>query len=292
MVAPETVFPEDIEYTINQLLLEDAADMWTTMSRLASRFRTWTTPAMLRTVVIRLRDDWAKRIDDFFLPHARFIEVLAIDLPATRGFLSGEELSCIRRLLRGSECVRHLAVSWHIWEQLASECGSLQLVSLYLIWDGAYDILPPSMNGSEYRAPLTDITIYAPPQLETRWADLGWAEFYLPGTIMEDLPKLTHMTYATSREVPTLVDFYKEDIVVMWVLVDSPTRFLRDTVENQIQIDMQLHPNASTSYLRSSSEILGQWLAKMEGNPSVLDASSPGWIGRGEWNPSIFGPYN
>ncbi|KAJ7642394.1 hypothetical protein DFH06DRAFT_1301661 [Mycena polygramma] len=284
---PDPRFPQDIEQIITEMLLDEERDMAGTMSRVAARFYHWSKTKALHTVVVHYRPDWTKRISELFIPNAAFIRILAIDLPLTRGRLTNEELSLIQRLLQASDGVIHLAVSWHIWEHFGSECGSMHLQSLYLIWDVVYNIPPPSSEHLKHRSTLREITIYAPPQLDgSEWP---WAETYMLATIIEECPNITHVAYATSRHVPDIGFYSRGDSGfdggphVMWVLVDSPTKFLDYPAEKEIFEDEALYPNSSTSYLRFSSEILGEWLAKMEGKTSVLDASSAGWTGRGEW---------
>ncbi|KAJ7652347.1 hypothetical protein DFH06DRAFT_1299589 [Mycena polygramma] len=302
--SPEPWFPEVIEQIITEMLLDKEKDMAGTMSRVALRFYIWwvkyylrcsalivelfrSKPKSLHTVVVHHRQDWTKRVSEFFIPNAGFIQILGLDLPSTRGRLTNDELLLIQRLLQASEGVTHLAVSWHIWEHFASECGSMHLQSLYLIWDGAYNIPPPSSEHLEHRSTLRDITIYAPPQLDgSEWP---WAETYTLATIIEECPNITHVAYATSRHVPD-VGFYslgESDSdggpQVMWALVDSSAKFLDYPAEKEIFEDEALYPNFSTSYLRFSSEVLREWLAKMEGKPGVLDACSAAWTGRGEW---------
>ncbi|KAJ6553150.1 hypothetical protein B0H19DRAFT_1263554 [Mycena capillaripes] len=128
---PELALPEDIERAITEMLLSETRDMCGTVSLVASRFNTWSKPFKFRTVIVRQRKSWMKRISRVLLPNAHFIRVLAVDLPSERGQLPEKESFHIQRLLDASTHVSHLAVVWHIWAHLPRECGALQLESLY-----------------------------------------------------------------------------------------------------------------------------------------------------------------
>ncbi|KAJ6571239.1 hypothetical protein B0H19DRAFT_658519 [Mycena capillaripes] len=271
-MQPPPTFPEDVERIITEALLENATNMSGTMALVAPRFRVWCKPTIFSTVVVRRRDNWMERIGGLFLPNASFIRVLAIDLPGTRNLLSPEELSRIRRFLHAAKRVLHLAVVWHIWEQFGADWGVLQLRSLYLIWDGAFGISSPSLANLQHPAKLTDITIYAPVELEAPSTG-PFADFCLPGTILEDCINLACLTYASNRP-PFDFGNLSEDIArVMWVLVDSSERFLSLASEEMVSMDQQVHPNFFTAHMRFSHEVLGHWLAKMEGNQSLLSAN-------------------
>ncbi|KAJ7656799.1 hypothetical protein DFH06DRAFT_1473420, partial [Mycena polygramma] len=82
LVPSSPKFPEDLERTITEVLLNDAADMCGTMSLLASRFHAWAIPFAFHTVVIHQRDDWMQRISECFLPNANTIHVLVLHLPS------------------------------------------------------------------------------------------------------------------------------------------------------------------------------------------------------------------
>ncbi|KAJ7663313.1 hypothetical protein DFH06DRAFT_1395524, partial [Mycena polygramma] len=267
-MAPEveSVFPDDIERLITDMLLDDRVEMWGTMSLVALRFRAWTKSRVFRTVVVALRDDWTKRISELFLPNANHIRILAIDLPSTRGRLSNEESTLILRLLQASDGVQHLAVSWHLWEDFSSECGRLKIESLYLIWDGAYGIPPLTLDNLQHPLTLKDITMYAPPDLKGPGSAL-W--FFLPETITEEYcPNLAFLTYAVSEQ-PIDIEVFGPDLRgVMWVLVDRPTKRL-GIQESDL---LWMH---KSRYLASSGTVLGEWLAKMEGRRSVLEHPSP-----------------
>ncbi|KAJ7635449.1 hypothetical protein DFH06DRAFT_1303013 [Mycena polygramma] len=273
-MAPEVepMFPEDIERLITEMLLDNGVEMWGTMSLVAMRFRAWTKHRILRTVVVALRDDWTKRISELFLPNANLIRILAIDLPSTRGRLSNEQSTLIRRLLRASDGVQHLGISWHLWEDFSSECGRLKIESLYLIWDGAYGVPPLTLDNLQHPLTLKDITMYAPPDLKGPGSAL-W--FFLPETITEDCPNLAFLTYAVSEQ-PIDIDCFGSDLEgVMWVLVDTPTKRLDTVNMDMLWMGKYDCPNYSSRYLSFSSQVLGEWLAKMEGRRSVLEHPPP-----------------
>ncbi|KAJ7635454.1 hypothetical protein DFH06DRAFT_1336484 [Mycena polygramma] len=250
----DPAFPEDIERHITELLLDNVGDMWRVMSCVAFRFRVWTKPTMFRTL---------------FLRNANFIQILAIDLPSTRGNLSDAGLTQISQLLQASEGVRHLAVSWHIWEHFASECGRLKIGSVYLIWDGTHDLSEPPLDKIQHPLSLTEFTMYAPPANTTR---VDW--FYFPVTITEDFPNLVRLTYAVSEQ-PDIHGYGEYLEGVMWVLVDRPTKRLdSSTTEFIWQLKVE-YLNYFTAYLRCPNQVLGEWLAKMEGRRSVLEHPPP-----------------
>ncbi|KAJ7670230.1 hypothetical protein B0H17DRAFT_1086127 [Mycena rosella] len=276
MPGPPPRFPEDIERAINDALLHDARDMCGTMSLVASRFYAWTKPITFRTVVVRRHDDWTKRISNLLLPNAGFIRALAIDLPSPR--LSDDELSHIRQLLEASQRVRHLAVGWNVWARFYPECGSLQLESLYLIWDRAHPASPPSLKHLQHPAELKDLTIYAPPDPRNPTPFRPWGELFLPATA--HCPNLAYVTYAADRTPVPTVGSLCEDLSnlqgAMFVLVDIPDKFVNEESEDELlKDDKEAYPNFSTAYLCHSSQVLGEWLAKIEGRPSVLEHPPP-----------------
>ncbi|KAJ6562765.1 hypothetical protein DFH09DRAFT_489463 [Mycena vulgaris] len=276
-IIPASTFPEDIERAITDVLLDDARDMRGTMSLVASRFHVWTKPITFRTAVVRQHKDWTKRISDLLLPNASFIRVLAINLPGTGGKLSEEELSHIQRLLEASDGVNHLAVGWYIWAHFRRECGSLQLRSLYLIWDRAYGILPPSLDNLEHPTQLKDLTVYAPHDLKYMALWRSWGELYIPETAR--CTNLAYVTYAADRPIHTVGSLYQEIPHiqgVMFVLVDIPGEYPNEEEELAItKLDKKMYPNFSTAYLRFSGYLLAEWVAKMEGGPSVLEHPPP-----------------
>ncbi|KAJ7261059.1 hypothetical protein C8J57DRAFT_1336959 [Mycena rebaudengoi] len=283
---PKSIFPEDVERAINDVLLSEARDMCGTMARVASRFYAWTKPIAFHTVVVRRHNNWTRRISDLLLPNVRFIRVLAIDLRGTREGLSDEELSHIRQLLEASvQHVRHLAVVWSIWARLHHECGALQLGSLYLIWDGAAHIPLPSLKHLQYPTALKDLTVYAPDNIRTPRAFRPWGELYVPAT--EHCPNLVYVTYAADRTpIPTVASLCDEAPHLkgtMFVLVNISEQYVNeDTEDALVKDDKEMYPNFSTAYLRFSSQVLGQWLEKMEGRPSVLEHPPPRSVDDGE----------
>ncbi|KAJ6597031.1 hypothetical protein DFH09DRAFT_109596 [Mycena vulgaris] len=276
--SPKPTFPEDIEQAINDVLLKDARDMCGTMSLVASRFHAWTKPITFRSVVVHRHNNWTTRISDLLLPNASFIRVLAIDLPFTRGQLSDEELSHIRRLLEASGRVRHLAVTWNIWAHFHLECGFLQLESLYLIWDKFHPISPPSLKHLQHPSTLKDLTVYAPPDLHNPTPFRPWGDLFLPET--DHCPNLAYVTYAADRTPIPTVGTLCEDLPglkgAMFVLVDMPEKYMNEEEEDEmVKDDKALYANFSTAYARFSRQLLGEWLAKIEGRRSVLEHPPP-----------------
>ncbi|KAJ7208015.1 hypothetical protein GGX14DRAFT_567314 [Mycena pura] len=278
--TPKPAFSEDVERAINNVLLnDDARDMRGTMSLVASRFHAWTKPITFHTVVVRQHNDWTGRINDLLLPNASFIRVLALNLPSIGGPLSDDELSHIRLLLEASTQTRHLAVSWNVWARLHLECGSLPLESLYLIWDKFHPTSPPSLKHLQHLAKLTDLTIYAPPDPRNPTPFRPWGEFFLPSTA--HLTNLTYVTYAADRTpIPTIGSLCEDVKGAMFVLVDTPEQYVNEESEDDlIKDDSEAYPNFSTTYLRYSSQVLGEWVAKVEGRKSLLEHPPPRAVG-------------
>ncbi|KAJ7821759.1 hypothetical protein B0H14DRAFT_2830323 [Mycena olivaceomarginata] len=249
-------FPEDIERAINQVLLDDAPEMCATMSLVASRFYAWTKPITFRTVIVRRHSDWTKRINDILLPNASFIRCLAIP-----GQLSGAELSHVRQLLDSARQVLHLAVTWSLWAQLPRECGALSLESLYLIWDSESHILFPSLKLLQRPSALRDLTISAPADLHDLTSFRTWGELYLPDTA--HCTRLAYVTYAADRYTSPTVGSLCEDI-------PSLQGAMGGEEDEMITDDVAVYSRFSTAYLPRASQVLGEWVAKMEGRPSVL----------------------
>ncbi|KAJ6562745.1 hypothetical protein DFH09DRAFT_1279117 [Mycena vulgaris] len=273
--SPEPAFPEDIERAITDVLLDDARDMCGTMSLVASRFYAWSKPITFRTVVVHRHKDWTKWISDLSLLNASFIRVLVLNISFTRDTLSDEELSRIRRLLEAAGGVRHLAVHWNIWAHFHRECGSLQLESLYLIWDGVHGIPRPSLSHLQHPARLKDLTVYAPPDLRYMIHWRSWGELYLPAT--KHCVNLAYVTYAADRPILPLGSVCADPRIkgAMFLLVNNPQKYAVEEEDVLIQVNMESYPNFSTAYLPSARQVLGEWLAKMEGRRSVLHHPPP-----------------
>ena len=224
------------------------------------------------TVVVRRRNNWMKRVSAFVLPNASLIRVLALDLAFTQEFTRGQhsddELELIRQLLGASTRVSHLAATWNIWAHLDHECGALQLESLYLIWDGAFHrfegprgIHPPSLQHLQHPAALKDLTVYAPPDIvngpKPQWRIYGGCCF--PDT--SHCPNITYETYAAPH--------------IPWpFMLRSRTRTMFVCVgytEDGLISQTAIFPHIQMACVRSWSQVLDEWLAKMEGKPSVLD---------------------
>ncbi|KAF9041991.1 hypothetical protein BDZ89DRAFT_1060032 [Hymenopellis radicata] len=277
----ERRFPEDIERAINEALLKDldARDMRATMSLVAFRFHEWTKRIMFSTVIIRRRNNWTQRISELLVPNASSIRILVLNLHFTEGTLSDYELSHIRRLLEAAEGVRYLAVPWNLWARLSREFGSLQLESLYLIWDGTHPARPPSLKNLQHPALLTDLTMYAPPDPENPTPFRSGGERFLRLADTRRCPKLAYVTYAADRTPGPTVGSLCEDIPTlsgaMFVLVDIPAKYLDEEEDELVKDDKEMYPNFSTAYLPFSSQVLGEWVSKVEGRPSVLEHPAP-----------------
>ncbi|KAJ6456561.1 hypothetical protein C8R47DRAFT_1165361 [Mycena vitilis] len=270
-------FPEAVERTINDALLNDDKEMCGTMSLLASRFHTWTKPVTFQTVVVRRHDNWTRRIIELLLPNASIIRTLAIDMPLAQGGpISDDELSHLRALIEASDGIRHLAVVWSIWARLNREFGSLRLESLYLIWDRTHPATPPSLTHLQHSAALTDLAVYAPPDISNPTPFRPWGELYLPDTAR--CVNLSYVVYAADRTPIPTVGSLCEDIpglkAAMFVLVDIPEKYA-DSEDDMVTEDKEVYPNFSTAYVRYSHQVLDQWLAKMEGRDNVLDHPPP-----------------
>ncbi|KAF7348770.1 hypothetical protein MVEN_01396500 [Mycena venus] len=286
-IIPEPRFPEDIERVIHSVLLDDPTNlnMCGTMSLVASRFYTWTKSFTFRTAVVRRSNDWIARIRDLLLPNARFIRILAINLSFHQGYArcppSDEEAAYIRQLLEASDGVRHLAVSWNIWAQFPHECGSLQIESLYLLWEGIFDVPPPSLDQLQHPAKLTDLTVYAPPDRFNPVYWNAWGENVLPSVahLAAHFANLAYVTYATDRwTIPSVADLCENPGIkaVMFVTVNIPEDIMNEAEEDEmLKSDMEHYANFSTAYLPRGGQVLGEWLARMEGRQSVLEHPPP-----------------
>ncbi|KAJ7806904.1 hypothetical protein B0H13DRAFT_1929365 [Mycena leptocephala] len=209
-----------------------------------------TNPIAFHTVVLRQHNDWMRRIRDSLLLSASFIRVLAIDLPFTCDDLSDEELSLIGQLLEISQGIRHFAVVRHI--------RTLQLESLYLMWDGFFGIPePPWENQGLYDAraikssqPMFSVVVF-PVNLDRRLSQ----------------PLLLHLRIL-ARPNPRRV---------MFVIVGPAEKSLDDSDEDSKQMiwaEDQTNANVYTLYLEST-ELLVEWVAKGEGRRSALEHPPP-----------------
>ncbi|KAJ7792895.1 hypothetical protein B0H13DRAFT_2393853 [Mycena leptocephala] len=246
------------------------------MSLVASRFHAWTKPKRFYTVIVRRHDDWMQRISDCLLPNACFVRILALDLAFTqdwcRGQLSSEELTLIQQFLESARQVKHLAVTWNIWAQLQHECGALQLESLYLIWDGAFNIFPagkirpPVLDHLQYPAVLEHLTVSAPTALDnpTPWAPLG-GRLYLPATMQ--CVKLTSVTYATARLPGGGLGLDVKYTMLVLLERTEPEEWEQE----DIQKDKENNPNYSVVCMPDWDQVLVAWVAKTEGRESILN---------------------
>jgi hypothetical protein len=216
------------------------------------------------------------------LPNASFIRVLALDLPLSEGKLTDDELSLIRRLLlESTERLRHLAVVWHLWTHFHAECGSLHLESLYLIWDRAWSpsnpLSPPTLGNLQHPAELKDLTFYAPPNLTNPVQRLPVGTLYTPAT--NHCPNLEYLTYVADRMPAPTVGFFCGDPRIKGVMFVRTDGDEEEEVGSFIAGDKRFFPNLSTAYLPSSSQGLGEWLAKLEGRRSVFTHPPPRAMG-------------
>ncbi|KAF9041992.1 hypothetical protein BDZ89DRAFT_1109651 [Hymenopellis radicata] len=245
-------FPEDIERAINEALLKDldARDMRATMSLVAFRFHEWTKRIVFSTVIIRRRNNWMQRISELLVPNASSVRILALNLRSIEGTLSDYELSHIRRLVEAAEGVRHLAVPWSLWTRLSREFGSLQLESLYLIWDGTLPARAPSLKDLQHPALLTDLTIYAPPDPENLTPFRSIGVLFLQRT--DHCPKLAYVTYAADRMPEPTVGSLCDDIPTlsgaMFVLVNMHPEYSDPEEYEMVKEDKERYPNFSTAY--------------------------------------------
>ncbi|KAJ7165962.1 hypothetical protein C8R46DRAFT_1192453 [Mycena filopes] len=288
------MFPEDLEREICEILLDDVREMGGTISLVASRFNAWTKPIKFHTVVVRRHDNWMQRMNECLLPNSAFIRVLVLDLPFNRRValdpmkwsdvrrfnkdrarcvFSDEELTSIRRLLSAAANVRHLAVTWNIWAYLEEECGTLRLQSLYLIWDRAFldietDVEAPELNKLQHPAALEDITMFAPASLDPQYSGWHWPGCYLPD--MARCANLAYVTYAASFVIfPSRPERFKG-----YMSVAVSEREV-DITEEEEDFRMQGHANFATLHMRTLSEVLREWLNKVEGRESMLEHPPP-----------------
>ncbi|KAJ7174386.1 hypothetical protein C8R46DRAFT_1031073 [Mycena filopes] len=255
--AADPTLPQDLEREICEVLLEDARDMYATISLVAPRFHAWAKHIKFHTVVVRRHNDWVQRINECVLPNAEFIRVLVLDLPFR------DDKPCPAQRLAG---VRHLAVTWKIWKCLARECGALHLQSLYVIWDGvSFDVEAAkgkalTLKRLQHPAALKALTVYAPLSVEPHRTG---ADMYFPATT--NCTSLAYVTYA-ARRVVLEPGWAPENFkgVMSVGLMELPKNIAAEEEQKK------KYPNFSTVYLDSLEELLQQWLNKMEGRDSRL----------------------
>ncbi|KAJ7611767.1 hypothetical protein FB45DRAFT_1037406 [Roridomyces roridus] len=278
-------FPQDVERLINETLLDDSRVMCSSMALVASRFYAWTKQLRGRTVVVRRRDgyDWMQRITEYLLPNASLARTLAINLPFTsEGPMPETELAYIRNLLQASRGVVSLAVTWNIWARLSSECGSLPLGNLYLIWDGWGGGLripraEPSLVNLLHPDTLLELTIYSPPDLQNPTPFRSIANFYVPD--IAPCANLKYVSYAVDRPpTPNICLLCKErpSLRTRFVLV-MPEAWVSDRALSDMLVEMnkEWYPTFSNTWLPSFDHVLAEWLKKAEGRESVLDHPEP-----------------
>ncbi|KAJ7172175.1 hypothetical protein C8R46DRAFT_1085020 [Mycena filopes] len=278
MAGPTTLEPvltEDMERTVNEVLLKETRGMCGVMSLVASRFYTWTKPITFHTVIVRPRKNWVQRINDCLLPNAHLIHVLVLDLPnivgkETRARFSDEEVAAIARLLRAAERVKHLVVTWNIWAHLEHECGAIPVESLYLMWDGAMYVDRPDLNNLQYPSSLQDLTVYAHRNLGQRgfslFSQLSSTQNYCPQT--SHCTNLAYVAYATDSATGVKVGGFGLK-GSMFIRVGS-TFLTAEEEDERIKEEKERYPDFSTAYVGSRKELLAEWVAKVEGRPSIL----------------------
>ncbi|KAJ6517318.1 hypothetical protein C8R47DRAFT_1063006 [Mycena vitilis] len=269
--APRSsTLPEDLERLINEVVLKDSRDMCATMSLVASRFYFWTKPFQIHTVVIHQRDDWIQRVSDYFLPNASAIRTLVLNLPYKHIYtreIPANELSLLRGLLEASGGVRHLAVTWNIWAELSTQSGALHVESLYLIWDGEFDADFPSLDHLQHPTALKDLTVYGPPSDREHVRFQIDVECFLPSTMGCD--NLAYITYVAHR-VPPIGLRYPEGKSAMLVRLHRTE--LSGSDRGQIRrIEERGHQHFSTVCVFDDSQVLIEWVTKVEGRQSVLN---------------------
>ncbi|KAJ6562748.1 hypothetical protein DFH09DRAFT_1315823 [Mycena vulgaris] len=146
------------------------------------------------------------------------------------------------------------------------------------MWDRVHYIPPPSLEKLLHPSKLKDLTVYAPPDLHAAKSFRSWAELYLPAKA--HCINLAYVTYAADRPSHVLA-FMCGEIphikVVMFIRVDVPEKWPENEL---IKEDKKVYPNFSTAWVGFSDQLLGEWVAKMEGRPSVLEHPPPHAIPR------------
>ncbi|KAJ7174541.1 hypothetical protein C8R46DRAFT_1252184 [Mycena filopes] len=270
----QPVFPQDIERTINEVLLKETRGMCGVMSLVASRFYAWTIPITFHTVIVHPHKNWMQRINEYLLPNANLIHVLVLALPNTVGHreraqFSDKEVAAIAQLLQAAERVKHLAVTWNIWAHLEHACGTIPVESLYLMWDGVLYVDPPNLGNLQHPSALKDLTFHAPHNLGLR----GCSSFgmwktrnYCPQT--RHCPNLAYVAYATASATPIGVRGFG---LTGFMFVRVGSRVLTAEEESKrIKEEKERDPIFSTAYVGSTRELLEEWVAKVEGQPSIL----------------------
>ncbi|KAJ7758462.1 hypothetical protein DFH07DRAFT_772471 [Mycena maculata] len=264
--TPQPTFPQDIERAINEVLLSDTRDMCSTMSLVALRFS------------VCWDYDWMRRIQDCFLPNAGLIRILVLDLAFSQRFvrsqLTEDQFSLVRQLLEASERVRHLAVTWNIWAHLQRKCGALRLQSLYLIWDNAWDVQPPTLEHLQHPSTLEDLTLYTPHDLCDPHGFRPFGRLYLPATT--HCVNLAYVTYAADRMAGSFAHARLKGAILALVGAEE----LDEWAIESIWRERRQYPVFSTVDIPSTEELLKEWVAKMEGRGSVLENRPHRIVGR------------
>ncbi|KAJ7100966.1 hypothetical protein B0H15DRAFT_927522 [Mycena belliarum] len=281
--ASEPVFPADIERFINEILVDGWPEMCGTMSLVAARFQSWTKPFRFRTVIVRRSNNWTQRINSWLLPNADFIRTLVLDLPLKQAGYRSEvpaaELAILRALLEAAGGVRHLAVTWSIWDHLQLECGALQLRSLYLVWDEVYNISAPSLECLQHPDALVDLTFYAPEGLRFPDPWRGESLYRLPATSLFD--SLDYVTYAADS-IPNPGIRLLRLKGAMLVLTGRDWGDLDEYETKYIEDDRARYPHFSAVCVQHRNQILDEWVARMQGRESRLDHTVQKVVSDGE----------
>jgi hypothetical protein len=182
-------------------------------------------------------------------------------------------VSLVQQFLESARQVRHLAVTWNIWAKLQYECGALQLESLYLIWDGAFNIFPrfdirePTLDHLQHPAILENLTVSGPTNLDdpTPWAYWGGMP-YLPAT--RRCVKLTSVIYVTTLlPLGWIRTCDVKNPMVVLVEATEPDKGEQELIKE----DKKRNPNYSVVCVQDWNQVLVEWVAKMEGRESILN---------------------
>jgi hypothetical protein len=216
---PQPTLPEDLERAINEEVLIDTRDMCSTMSLVASRFHIWcvritvslrslynTAYGQDKTDSISTPSSLAGRLTGCSESAAAYCRTRASFAYWSLICLSGKVMSGVGSQQKSCQSFGnssklpeggiHLAVTWNIWAYLERQCGALRLEALYLMWDGALGIRPPSLYYLQQPAAVEDLTVFAPVDLRhpSMWRA---GKRYLPE--WRQCVNLAYVAYVASR---------------------------------------------------------------------------------------------
>jgi hypothetical protein len=133
------------------------------------------------------------------------------------------------------------------------------------------------LGNLQHPAELKDLTFYAPPNLTNPVQRLPVGTLYTPAT--NHCPNLEYLTYVADRMPAPTVGFFCGDPRIKGVMFVRTDGDEEEEVGSFIAGDKRFFPNLSTAYLPSSSQGLGEWLAKLEGRRSVFTHPPPRAMG-------------